>query len=185
MKVSLRQKFLGLDKELTNKIRISNNTGRLRSLAIIFAHSGDSWFWLIGLVLLWLFGNSDWKNLAIALVTGVVITAAIVFVLKFTIQRKRPEGEWGNIYRKTDPHSFPSGHAARAVMLAVVVIGMGPTWLAVLLVIWAPLVILARVAMGVHYLSDVLAGALIGIGTGFLALKLYPNLAMFLNTIQL
>ena len=183
MKVGLLQKFLGLDNKLTNKIRISNSTGHLRTLAILFAHSGDSWFWLIGLALLWYFGNETWKNIAIAMVIGVMITAGIVFVLKFTIQRKRPQGEWGNIYRKTDPHSFPSGHAARAVMLAVVAIGMGPTWLAILLVVWAPLVILARVAMGVHYLSDVLAGALIGIGVGILALELYPYIATFLPTI--
>ena len=67
------------------------------------------------------------------------------------------------MYRSTDPHSFPSGHAARATMLAVMMVGMGPTWLGVLLVIWAPLVSLARVSMGVHYLSDVIAGTIIGI----------------------
>ena len=55
------------------------------------------------------------------------------------------------IYRKTDPHSFPSGHAARAFMIAVLATGLGPGWLAVVLWVWAPLVSVARVAMGVHY----------------------------------
>ncbi|MEK7275899.1 MAG: phosphatase PAP2 family protein [Chloroflexota bacterium] len=32
----------------------------------------------------------------------------------------------------------------------------------IVLLIWAPLVALARVAMGVHYLSDILAGAACG-----------------------
>jgi undecaprenyl-diphosphatase len=74
----------------------------------------------------------------------------------------------GKIYRKTDPHSFPSGHAARAVMLATIMLGLGPIWLGILLVIWAILVVLARVLMGVHYLSDVLAGALLGGIAGYL-----------------
>jgi undecaprenyl-diphosphatase len=94
-------------------------------------------------------------------------------VIKFTIRRQRPEGEWGAIYRSTDPHSFPSGHAARAVMLAVVAMGTGPAWFAALLVVWAPLVCLARVAMGVHYLSDILAGMLLGLVLGGITLWIF------------
>ena len=47
-------------------------------------------------------------------------------------------------------------------MLAVLVLGLGPTWLGVVLLFWAYLVVMARVAMGVHYLSDVLAGGVLG-----------------------
>jgi undecaprenyl-diphosphatase len=100
--------------------------------------------------------------------TGILVTAIVVLIIKFTVRRRRPEGEWGGFYRKSDPHSFPSGHAVRAVMLAVVAIGIGPGWLALLLAIWAPLVALARTAMGVHYLSDVLAGMLLGVVMGVL-----------------
>jgi len=177
MKVGFKEKFLDLDANLTKRIRLAERPGPLRQIAILFAHSGDSWFWLLGLGLLWLLGDATGKATALTMALGILITAAIVFVLKFTIRRQRPEGDWGGIYRKTDPHSFPSGHAARAVMLAVVAVGLGPTWFAILLVIWAPLVILARVAMGVHYLSDVLAGALVGVVTGWLALLLYPILS--------
>jgi membrane-associated phospholipid phosphatase len=86
-----------------------------------------------------------------------------VLLIKFTVRRKRPEGEWGAIYRNTDPHSFPSGHAARAVLIAFLFLALGPPWLAVLLLAWAPLVSLARVSMGVHYLSDVVAGSILGL----------------------
>jgi undecaprenyl-diphosphatase len=174
MKVGIKEKILKLDANLTERIRAVERPGLLRTTAILFAHSGDSWFWLLGLGLLWLLGNETGKATALTMALGILITAAIVFVLKFTIRRQRPEGDWGGIYRKTDPHSFPSGHAARAMMLAVVALGLGPAWFAVLLVVWTPLVILARVAMGVHYLSDVLAGALVGVGTGILVLQLYP-----------
>jgi undecaprenyl-diphosphatase len=93
---------------------------------------------------------------------SIIVLAAIVLAIKFSIRRRRPEGEWGTIYRSTDPHSFPSGHAARAMLIAVLGIGLGPVWLAVLLCVWMPLVALARVAMGLHYLSDVLAGLVLG-----------------------
>lgn len=47
-------------------------------------------------------------------------------------------------------------------MLAVLVAGWGPAWLVPLLLVWAPLVTLSRVVMDLHYLSDALAGALLG-----------------------
>jgi undecaprenyl-diphosphatase len=105
---------------------------------------------------------------------GVVVLAFLVLAIKFTIRRKRPEGEWGAIYRNTDPHSFPSGHAARAFMLAVMALALGPAWFGGLVAVWAPLVSLARVSMGVHYLSDVVAGMLVGILAGLVMLWIAP-----------
>jgi undecaprenyl-diphosphatase len=150
----------------------------LRSLAILFAHSGDSWFWLLGLALAGWFGSDYWKVRALVMAVCILVAAVIVMAIKFTVRRQRPEGEWGEIYRRTDPHSFPSGHAARAALLAVLALGMGPAWFGILLLVWAPVVILARVAMGVHYLTDVLAGAFFGVATGFVALSLIPRLAI-------
>jgi undecaprenyl-diphosphatase len=178
MTSSWGEKILRLDAELSQNISIAEKRGSLRRLAIIFAHSGDSWFWILGLGLLWWLGSGVWRTMAITMLVGILITAGLVFVLKFTIRRPRPAGEWGSIYRKTDPHSFPSGHAARAAMLALVAIGLAPIWLGILMVAWAVLVISARVAMGVHYLSDVLVGALIGITTGFLALFIQSTLSL-------
>jgi undecaprenyl-diphosphatase len=162
--------WLARDEAISRRLRIAEKPGVLRTLAAILAHSGDSWFWLLGLLVLWLLGDAYWKQIALTFALGIAVTAVLVMAVKFTIRRKRPEGEWGGIYRATDPHSFPSGHAARACMLAVLALGLGPLWLGVLLLVWAPLVGLARVAMGVHYLSDVLAGMLVGvvIGVGIL-----------------
>lgn len=154
------------DDTLSRRLRVAERPGMLRTLAAILAHSGDSWFWILGLGLLWLWGNNDWKARSIILMIGVLITAVLVMVLKFTIRRRRPEGEWGRIYRATDPHSFPSGHAARAALLAVLACSFNVPWFGLVLVIWAPLVSLARVAMGLHYLSDVIAGIIIGISIG-------------------
>ncbi|NJD59295.1 MAG: hypothetical protein C3F13_03655 [Anaerolineales bacterium] len=159
-----------LDSRLSERLRIAEKPGPLRTLAVILAHSGDSWFWLAGLAAVWLWGSEYWKHLALVLIISILITAGVVFIIKFTVRRSRPQGEWGKFYRSTDPHSFPSGHAVRSMMLAVVMLGLGPLWLGLVLIIWAPLVGLARVAMGVHYLSDVVAGMILGIVMGGLVL---------------
>lgn len=176
--------LLQWDARLSERVRVAERPGLLRNLAIFFAHSGDSWFWGLALILLWLFGARFWKEWAVVLFGGIAALAVIVMALKFVIRRRRPEGEWGSIYRSTDPHSFPSGHAARAFLIAIFVTALGPAWLAVLLWLWAPLVALARVSMGVHYLSDILAGALTGIIVGLIGLEIYsPLLAWFIELI--
>src|SRR3990170_5967309 len=147
-----------LDARLSARLRVAEKPGKRRRLAIIFGHSGDSWFWLLGLLLLTGLGAEPWRQFAILLISGILLTAAVVLLLKFSVRRQRPEGEWGQIYRRADPHSFPSGHAARAVMLAVVALALAPSWLGVLLIIWAPLVGLARISTGLHFISDMLAG---------------------------
>jgi undecaprenyl-diphosphatase len=160
--MTLRQ-LLALDQRLSARLRVAERPGALRSLAALLAHSGDSWFWFLGLMAVWLRGEPPWRAWALNYALAILSLAVVVMALKFSIRRRRPQGEWGAIYRNTDPHSFPSGHAARAFLLAALSLGLGPPWLSPILLIWAPLVSLARVAMGVHYLSDVLAGAFLGL----------------------
>jgi len=172
--------ILEIDYRLSKDMGVAEKAGVLRSIAVFFAHSGDSWFWGAALAVLWLLANSFWKQWAIAVAGSIGILALLVFPLKQMIRRRRPEGLWGPIYRKTAPHSFPSGHAARAFMIAVLATGLGPGWLAALLWIWAPLVSVSRVAMGVHYLSDIVGGFVLGILAGLLILQLLPPVMGFL-----
>ena len=166
MNITLIQRLVEIDAHLSARLRLAERPGLLRSLAAVLAHSGDSWFWLAGLALLYWLGNPFWRGLAARLVLGILVTALVVMTVKFSVRRRRPEGEWGKIYRSTDPHSFPSGHAARAFMLAVLALGLGPLWFGILLLVWAPLVALARASMGVHYLSDIVAGMVFGLVLG-------------------
>jgi undecaprenyl-diphosphatase len=169
--VSVAQ-ILDLDARLSARMRVAERPGLLRTVCSLLAHSGDSWFWWPVMALLWLVGDAFWRPWALTVLLSIIGLAVLVLAIKFTIRRRRPEGEWGQFYRATDPHSFPSGHAARAALIAILAIGMGPTWLAISLCIWAPLVALARVAMGVHYLSDISAGIAMGILAGIIVLQI-------------
>lgn len=180
------KQLLELDARLSDRMRIAERPGPLRRLAAVLAHSGDSWFWGVGLVILWWVGNAFWKRWTVSLFIGIAVLAVLVMIIKFTVRRRRPDGEWGQIYRSTDPHSFPSGHAARVILIAVLASGLGPGWLAIFLWIWAPLVALARVAMGVHYISDIIAGLVLGIILGVVGLEVAgPVLAVLASTIHI
>lgn len=168
--------LINMDARLSQQMRVAEKPGALRNISVFFAHSGDSWFWAIALVALWAGGDLFWKEWAVVQFVGISLLAALVLSIKFLVRRRRPEGEWGGIYRNTDPHSFPSGHAARSFLIAVVASGLGPLGVAIVLWIWAPLVALARVAMGVHYLSDIIAGAALGIVVALIGLQIQEPL---------
>jgi membrane-associated phospholipid phosphatase len=180
--MSLRR-IINTDARLSKKMRVAEKPGALRAIAVFFAHSGDSWFWAVALIALWAVGGSFWKKWAVVQFVGISLLVALVLSIKFLVRRRRPEGEWGGIYRNTDPHSFPSGHAARSFLIAVVASGLGPVGVAITLWIWAPLVALARVAMGVHYLSDVVAGAALGIVVALIGLQIHQPLFQWIFSI--
>ncbi len=168
------QKIMDFDHKISGKVRIHPGQKLLWNAAAILAHTGDSWYWLGVLFLVWLLAKGEWHNKAAFLAIGIAVQIVIIFAIKFTVRRSRPAGEWGAFYRNTDPHSFPSGHAARAGLLAAMAVWLGPAWFALVIVIWAPIMSLARVVMGVHYLVDVVAGLLIGILIGWLVILLEP-----------
>jgi undecaprenyl-diphosphatase len=168
------------DERWSTGLRLPPTRRILFATYAFLAHSGDSWYWLAVLAVIWLFDRSEWRMRSAVMMIGIVALAVGVLALKFTIRRQRPEGDWGAIYRYTDPHSFPSGHAARAAMLAVVALGLGPLWFGILVAAWSPLVSLARVVMGVHYLSDVVAGMIVGILAGGVVLLITPFMVSLL-----
>ncbi|RUO35316.1 phosphatase PAP2 family protein [Aliidiomarina sanyensis] len=83
--------------------------------------------------------------------------------LKNLLRRDRPwlRRKVKPVIKPADRFSFPSGHATAAFLFAALVIASFPVW-APIFYGWATLVAISRVALGVHYPSDVLAGAFLG-----------------------
>ena len=74
----------------------------------------------------------------------------------------------------SENHSFFSGHASNAFMVATMILLMfKPKVRNILFYSLAVLIALSRVYLGIHFLSDVIVGAIIGITSTFLLFKLY------------
>ena len=175
------ERLHALDARLSQALHLSDTQPGVQRLFQVISHSGDSWYWLFGLIALWFVGRPLLKELALFWASGMVILAILVLGVKFLFRRPRPEGDWGQIYRNTDPHSFPSGHAARAMALAIMAQITGQPAFIVLMLVWAILVGLSRVALRLHYLSDVLVGWAIGVVAGLIFLNLWPAFSLWLR----
>lgn len=140
----------------------------IRALLSIFAHSADSAVLIPCLFALWWWHDFSRWSIAIPVTVGFVLSILVTTAVKFTVRRRRPAGDWGAFYRKTDPHSFPSGHASRTIAITLVVFAGGWPLIGTVLFLWSILVGLSRIILGVHYLYDVLAGYLLGVGIGLL-----------------
>jgi hypothetical protein len=73
--------ILELDVRLSSQMRVAEKPGALRAIAVLFAHSGDSWFWAIGLFSLWLSGDSFWKEWAVVQFASISVRAALVLAI--------------------------------------------------------------------------------------------------------
>lgn len=103
--------------------------------------------------------------------SSVVEAVAITYGMKYLFDRKRPYEKYPDLIHPYDTEntpSFPSGHAAAAFSLATSMSIKYPKWYVIApSAIWAFSVGFARMNEGVHYPSDVMAGAAIGVGCAF------------------
>jgi undecaprenyl-diphosphatase len=158
--------LVALDRNLSARLAIPRQARFLRLLALVAAHSGDSPLWLLaaGIALIW--GDAAWWGFGGRVLLGTLAAGAITTALKWFFRRERPPGEGLGFYSWFDRHAFPSGHAGRCACLAVLLTPLVPPWGFVPLALWAGLVGLSRVALQVHFLSDVASGWLAGLLAG-------------------
>ena len=114
---------------------------------------------------------------AIYIGTSVIEALGLTYGLKYAIDRQRPYEKYPDKIHPIEPEdspSFPSGHTAAAFALATSLSITYPKWYVIApSAIWACGVGLARINQGVHYPSDVLTGAAIGVGCAFV--NVYVN----------
>lgn len=106
----------------------------------------------------------EWR---LGLATGVAnaLSHVAVQILKRTVARPRPcdaNGQPLALVELPDPFSFPSGHTAATVAIGATAMYAEP-WSALALLPIALVVAYSRVALRVHHVSDVVAGAALGL----------------------
>ncbi|HDQ71914.1 MAG TPA: phosphatase PAP2 family protein [Chloroflexi bacterium] len=165
--------LIRLDRTLSKRLAIRQEARGLRLLALLVAHSGDSPLWLLfGFVALgygmW-GGDPTWRDLGGRVMAACLVAGAVTTALKWLFRRQRPPGKGVGFYSRFDRHAFPSGHAGRTACLAVLLAPFFATgWPIVGLLAWVGVVGLARVALQVHFISDIVGGWAIGLIVGVL-----------------
>lgn len=119
--------------------------------------------------------DSTAKKKAIFIGETLAVSAFITYALKNSIKKDRPYETYPQIDNVVEEssYSFPSGHTSSAFATATSLSMAYPKWYVIApSFVWAGAVGYSRMHLGVHYPSDVLAGALIGSGSAFLCYKL-------------
>jgi undecaprenyl-diphosphatase len=141
---------------------------------ICATRGGDGWLWYaMGLVIAVFGGAHRFEAIgASALAAGTGI--AMFIKLKRVFSRRRPSAIephcWATLL-PPDQFSFPSGHTITAFAVAVPLMHFYPT-LSAGLIFCAASIAMSRVILGLHFLSDVLAGCAIGILLAFAAIAI-------------
>jgi undecaprenyl-diphosphatase len=141
----------------------------IRLWAIAATRAGDGWLWyLTGLAVL-LFGGPERLTAIAAAGSAALVGVGIFTSVKKISGRKRPcEIEphcWATLL-PPDQFSFPSGHTITAFAVALGVSAYYPI-LAPVLLFCALSIALSRILLGMHFVSDVVVGAIIGAGLAF------------------
>lgn len=109
------------------------------------------------MILVFLLRRRWWAAVYVA--SASVVGAGAVQLLKYTVDRIRPD----EMLVQSENGSFPSGHAASAAVIAVVVCALfARAWVVVLGTLYTTAMMFSRTFLGVHWLSDTVAGVLLG-----------------------
>jgi undecaprenyl-diphosphatase len=153
-----------LDSNLCIAVNQTSQVRLIRDLFRLMSRLGDGLFWYSLMLLILLFEGSEGLlpvlHMALAGLSGTLLYKW----LKGKTLRPRPFEVHQDIFmtgKPLDKFSFPSGHTLHAVVFGLVAINYYPA-LSFIIMPFVSMVALSRVVLGLHYPSDVLAGAIIG-----------------------
>ena len=111
---------------------------------------------------------------AVVLAAAAILNEGVTTALKYSVNRERPFEKYPDIFKKADAGSpsFPSGHTSSSFATATSLSLAWPRWYVIApSFAYAGTMAYSRMHLGVHYPSDVVAGALIGAGCAYLTFK--------------
>src|SRR3954462_2981864 len=158
------ERFDQAELRLCRYLNRSSSSTLVRQLFRGISWLGDGWLWYgLLLALPAIYGARG--GLAAAHMGITAFVGIVIYKLgKTRAVRERPYITHSVIQCASVPldrYSFPSGHTLHAISFTLVLAGYFPEWTAALAV-FALLIALSRVILGLHYPTDVAAGALLG-----------------------
>lgn len=152
----------------------SRHQAMLAKSARMASRTGDGYLQIALPALLAITAGATGQSLLLCTLIAFSIQLPIYWVLKNSFQRRRPPDaipSFDSTITAHDEFSFPSGHTAAATLLAALVyLHFGAV--ATPLMIWAGFVGASRVLLGVHFPTDILAGAVLGLSVASLSVSL-------------
>jgi len=168
-------KFLAdLDARLYASFSRLEQRWKLYRIARLLSFSGDGYAYvlMVGVAM-----TASYEKGLVLMKTGFLafgMELPLYFFLKKFFKRRRPYEvvtTIGRVHNPADEFSFPSGHTTAGFMMALL-ISHFYVWAMVPMYIWASLIGLSRVVLRVHFVSDIVAGALLGSLLGYCAIRL-------------
>ncbi|KGY13784.1 membrane protein [Vibrio tubiashii] len=138
------------------------------------SHTGDGHLYAVFGLLAYLFAGTEGKLYLYVGLLAFAIELPIYWLAKNLFKRRRPK-ELSDLVTPfitpSDRYSLPSGHTAAAFLMASIT-SVYFAELETFAFVWATLIGSSRILLGVHFLTDVLLGALLGIGSAQLVLTI-------------
>jgi undecaprenyl-diphosphatase len=158
------QRFDAAELKVCRYLNRSSRSSLVRHLFRAISWLGDGWIWYALLLALPLvYGTAGVVAMLHAIVTG-ALGVGLYKLIKNHAVRERPFITHSAIECASAPldrYSFPSGHTLHAVCFTLLTTSYFPEWAAALGALTL-LIALSRVILGLHYPTDVAAGALLG-----------------------
>jgi undecaprenyl-diphosphatase len=175
---SMLAKFIDYDKSFYLWCNQFQQNPEALTLFRFISKTGDGLMYAFLGVIALLFSPELGSLFLITGLTAYIIEIPSFIVLKKLIKRDRPFvhiAQAQKALQPADKFSLPSGHSAAAFLMASLIAVYYPLYADIALC-WATLIALSRVLLGVHYLSDIIAGAVLGVSCTYLAIAIVSKL---------
>ena len=149
-------------------------------------HLGGATFTLSLLFALIILFPDPIRSSAIAALVSVTISQIFVQIIKKLLCRRRPYLKLTDVNTCSNPlkdYSFPSGHTTAAFAVAIVFAVQYP-FIALTLLPLAILVGISRMYLGLHYPTDCIIGAAIGVVSSIATITFFPELSSYLSFLK-
>lgn len=169
---------MSIDTNLLSQLHfLADKNGFLGWLAVFFASYIQYVLGLLFLIFIWkkISTGKKWQVFLTGIAAIILSRGIITTIIRFFYHRTRPFLEYNFVplVPETD-YSFPSGHMTFFFALSTVIYIHDKKW-GIWFMTASALMGIARIAAGVHWPSDIVGGAAIGIAVGWLMAYIFKK----------